>query len=93
MRSAVRDLALLGCAYMFVWGVSWMTGDRSATVFGETDSGSAYSYHPGVLLGGLPPAPWSVSDLPQMLAAIVGGVAVAVLILRRANSRPDAATK
>ena len=89
MRSVVRDLALLGFAYLLVWGVSWAAGDRSASVFGETINGSGYSYYPGVLLGGLPPTPWPVSDAPQLLAALVGGVGLIALMLRRANSRPD----
>lgn len=87
MRSAIRDLGLIGLAYLLVWGVSWLTGDRSLVVFGVTDTGSSYSYYPGVLLGGLPPKPWPVSDAPQLLAAIVGGVGLVALIVRGGKAR------
>ena len=80
MRSAIRDLGLLASTYLFVWGVTWMTGDRSSGVFGETDFGTSYSFHPGVFLGGLPPTPWPVSDLPQVVAAVVGGIGLIALI-------------
>ena len=90
MRSAVRDVGLLGCVYLFMWGLSWLTGDQSQAVFGFTDTGSSYSYYPGVLLGGLPPRPWPVSDAPQLLAAIVGAFGLAVLIVPRARGdRPS----
>jgi hypothetical protein len=83
VRSVIRDLGLIGLAYLLVWGVSWLTGDRSSAVFGVTDNGSSYSYYPGVLFGGLPPTPWRVSDAPQLVAAIVGGVGLVALVIRR----------
>jgi hypothetical protein len=82
MRSAIRDLGLLALAYVLVWGVTWTMGDRSSGVFGVTASGTAYSFHPGVFLGGLPPTPWPVSDLPQVVAAVVGGIGLIALIAR-----------
>jgi hypothetical protein len=86
MRSAIRDLCLVVCAYLLVWGVSWTTGGHSGPhVFGITDSGTSYSFQPAVFLGGLPPAPSPASDLPQLLAAIVGGVGLTALVARGAR--------
>jgi hypothetical protein len=59
-----------------------MTGERGGVVFGITDSGTSFSFHPGVFLGGLPPTPWSVSDLLPPIAAIIGGVGLFALIAR-----------
>jgi hypothetical protein len=82
MRSLARDLALLGCTYLFIWGVSWSIGSRSRGAFGWLDDGSTVHYYPGVLLGGLPPEPLAFSDLPQALAAVIGGVGLVTLIAR-----------
>jgi hypothetical protein len=66
--------------YAVVWGVTWLTGDRSAALFGRVE-GRAFSTYPGVLFGGLPPTPNMDSDLPQVMAALVGGLGIAVLLV------------
>ena len=75
-------LALLGiCAYLVVWGVTWLAGDRSTAVFGVTDAGSAFGSYPGVMFGGPPPQPGSDSDLLPFLAAALGTVGIIVLVV------------
>lgn len=80
----VRALGLVVLlAYMAVWGVSWMTGDRSTGVFGWSEAGGAFQSYPGVFLGGLPPNPGIVSDAPPALGAVVGIGGLVVLLVRR----------
>lgn len=75
-------LALLAiCAYMVVWGVTWLAGDRSTGVFGVTAAGSAFGSYPGVVFGGLPPQPGSDSDLLPVLAAATGTVGIIALVV------------
>jgi hypothetical protein len=61
-------------AYLVVWGVSWLAGDKSMVVFGGTDTGTTFGSYPGVLLGGLPPQPGFDSDLPPVLGVVIGFV-------------------
>ena len=82
MRNALWALALVVCAYLLVWGVTWLIGDRSNGIFGVTSSGVAYSFYPGVFLGGLPPKPWEGTGLPQLAATVLGGVGLGALITR-----------
>jgi hypothetical protein len=55
-----------------------MAGDRSTVFVGRAD-GATFSSYPGVLLGGLPPTPTMDTDLPQLLAAVVGLAGIALL--------------
>ncbi len=82
MRNGIWVLGLFVCAYLLVWGVTWLIGDRSNGVFGVTGSGVPYSFYPGVFLGGLPPKPWEGSGLPQLVATVLGGVGLGALITR-----------
>ncbi len=71
MRLLMFLVAFAVSGYMFLWGVSWLMGDRSVSVMTVTDVGS-YSAYPGVLLGGLPPIPSGASDLPMLVSALAG---------------------
>ncbi len=82
MRNGIWALGLFICAYLLVWGVTWLIGDRSNGVFGVTSSGTPYSFYPSVFLGGLPPKPWEASALPQLVATVLGGVGLGALITR-----------
>ena len=94
MRQLIFRLALVvGCAYAFVWGVTWLAGDRSFFEFAFTDSGLIYSRYPGVFTGGLPPLPLPDSDAPQLLAAVAGAVGLfavagSTLVASRRRRRP-----
>jgi hypothetical protein len=77
-------------AYALIWGASWLAGDRSTAFFGRVD-GRTFSAYPGVLFGGLPPAPSMDTDLPQLLAAVagLGGLALLAAIALRGRRRTD----
>jgi hypothetical protein len=82
VRNAIWVLALFASAYALLWGVTWLIGDRTDGVFGVTQSGVAYSFYPGVFLGGLPPTLLGGFGVPQIVATVVGGVGLGALITR-----------
>jgi hypothetical protein len=69
--------------YLLVWGFTWLAGDKSTAtmllVRGGPDGGSASTNYPGVFMGGLPPIPNFDTDLPQLVAVLVGIVGLGLL--------------
>lgn len=88
-RALIRLTIAVTSGYALLWGVTWLTGDRSYGAFGWSGDGEFHRY-PGVFLGGLPPLPWPISDAPQALAAIGGFAGLVVLAtdeVRRRRAR------
>ena len=89
MKRLVLAIAFLVSAYVFVWGVTWLVGDRGSAVRVATDVGSFSSY-PGVFLGGLPPTPFGDLNTP-FYGAVLGAfmmVVSGVLLLRTRSGDP-----
>jgi len=88
MRLVLRLLLLVVSAYVFMWGATWLAGDRSYMEFGPSRNGGSWVNYPGVLFGGLPPVPGFDSDLPMLLAVLAGATGTLVWVvswLRRRN--------
>jgi hypothetical protein len=72
--------------YGVMWGVSWLTGDRSAFV-GYLQGGGYTITYPGVFGGGLRPVPSEDSEIGMLLAVTLGVAFATVGLLWLARLR------
>jgi hypothetical protein len=79
IKALLWGTAVVAFAYLFVWGVTWLLGDRSLAYPTITLPHSLY--FPGVFLGGLPPVPAPDADLELLAATIVGALGVLLGLL------------
>jgi hypothetical protein len=69
-----------------MWGVTWLTGDRSA-FFGYLQAGGYTITYPGVFGGGLRPVPSEDSGIGMLLALALGVALTTVALLWLARLR------